>query len=231
MRVTSESWWRVFFCRGSVYDHSMNRCAQGGDTLLQARRILIWEEGSRMNQAVQNSVIVRVSTMEEVPQLNQLITQSARELSKGFYSDEETEAAIEHVFGVDTALVKDGSYFTAEIDGKLAGCGGWSRRRTLYGGDQRPMGGAEFLDPQQDAARIRAFFIAPDAARRGVGTAIFNACKAAARAQGFTALELMATLPGVPFYKVLGFQKLEDVADTLPNGVTIRFERMRLELE
>ncbi len=184
-----------------------------------------------MSVSKPSSVLVRPSTMEEVPELNQLIQESARALSRGFYSDVETEAAIQYVFGVDTALVKDGSYFTATIDGKLAGCGGWSRRRTLYGGDQRPMGGAEFLDPAHDAARIRAFFIAPDAARRGVGTAVFNACKAAAREQGFRSLELMATLPGVPFYQVLGFQKIEDVADTLPNGVTIRFERMRLELE
>jgi GNAT superfamily N-acetyltransferase len=173
---------------------------------------------------------VRLSTLEEVPILNDLIVESARQLSKGFYTDQEAESAIRYVFGVDTALVKDGSYFTATLDGKLAGCGGWSRRRTLYGGDQRPVGGDEFLDPAKDPARIRAFFIAPTAARQGVGRAIFEACKQAAIARGFTSLELMATLPGVPFYQVLGFEKVEDVSDTLPDGVAIRFERMRLDI-
>lgn len=176
-------------------------------------------------------LIVRTSTLDEIPQLNQMIVESARVLSRGFYTEQETESAIKYVFGVDSALVKDGSYFTAILDGELVGCGGWSRRRTLYGGDQRPMGADEFLDPAHDPARIRAFFISPKAARRGVGRAVFEACKQAALKQGFTSLELMATLPGVPFYEVLGFQKLEDVADVLPDGVTIRFERMRLNLE
>jgi GNAT superfamily N-acetyltransferase len=170
------------------------------------------------------------STVEQIPQLNQMIVESARILSRGYYTEQEAESAIKYVFGVDTALVKDGSYFTATLNGKLAGCGGWSRRRTLYGGDQRPIGADEFLDPIHDAARIRAFFIAPSAARRGVGKALFETCKQAALAHGYQSLELMATLPGVPFYKALGFEKVEDVADTLPDGATIRFERMRLNI-
>lgn len=173
---------------------------------------------------------VTPSTLDQIPELNQMIVESARALSRGYYTEQEAESAIKYVFGVDTALVKDGSYFTATLNGKLAGCGGWSRRRTLYGGDQRPMGADEFLDPACDPARIRAFFIAPAAARRGVGKALFEACKQAALAHGYQSLELMATLPGVPFYKVLGFEKMEDVADTLPDGVTIRFERMRLDI-
>ncbi len=181
-------------------------------------------------QPTSNQLIITPSTLEEIPQLNALIVESARVLSRGFYTEQETASAIQYVFGVDTALVQDGSYFTARLDGELAGCGGWSRRRTLYGGDQRPMGADEFLDPAHDAARIRAFFIAPNAARRGVGKAIFIACKAAAAAQGFTRLELMATLPGVPFYQVLGFEKIEDVVDVLPDGVTLRFERMRMPI-
>ena len=175
-------------------------------------------------------LIVRHSTLEEIPELNRMIVESARVLSRGFYTEQEAESAIKYVFGVDSALVNDGSYFTSILDGELAGCGGWSRRRTLYGGDQRPMGADEFLDPAHDPARIRAFFIAPKAARRGVGRAVFEACKQAAIAQGFTSLELMATLPGVPFYQVLGFEKVEDVSDTLPDGVAIRFERMRLDI-
>lgn len=173
---------------------------------------------------------IKASTLEEIPMLNAMIAESARELSRGFYTEQEAESAIRFVFGVDSALVKDGSYFTAWLDGKLAGCGGWSRRNTLYGGDQRPMGEADLLDPEKDAARIRAFFVAPQAARRGVGMAIFQTCRDAAQAQGFKRLELMATLPGVPFYRVLGFEKIEDVADTLPDGVILRFERMGLNL-
>jgi GNAT superfamily N-acetyltransferase len=181
-----------------------------------------------MTSHTNDQLEIEVSNLLQVPQLNELIIDSARLLSRGFYTEQEAESAIKYVFGVDTALVNDGSYFTATLNGELAGCGGWSRRRTLYGGDQRPVGGAEFLDPQHDAARIRAFFIAPNAARRGVGKAIFEACKLAALAQGFSRLELMATLPGVPFYTALGFCKTEDVADTLPDGVTIRFVHMNM---
>ncbi|MFZ6798344.1 GNAT family N-acetyltransferase [Undibacterium sp. Di24W] len=183
-----------------------------------------------MTPKINPQLIVRPSTLEEIPELNQMIIESARVLSRGFYTEQEAESAIKYVFGVDTALVNDGSYFTATLDGELAGCGGWSRRRTLYGGDQRPMGADEFLDPAHDPARIRAFFISPTVARRGVGRAVFEACKHAAIARGFSSLELMATLPGVPFYQVLGFEKVEDVSDTLPDGVTIRFERMSLKI-
>jgi N-acetylglutamate synthase-like GNAT family acetyltransferase len=168
--------------------------------------------------------------LSDIPALNQLIVRSARELSRGFYTEIETEAAIQYVFGVDTALVQDGTYFKLTIKDELLGCGGWSQRRTMYGGDQRPVGTTDLLDPKHDAARIRAFFIAPEAARRGVGSALFNACKAAAQARGFQRLELMATLPGVPFYSALGFQKIADLEDNLPNGVTLGFVHMSLDL-
>jgi GNAT superfamily N-acetyltransferase len=111
-----------------------------------------------------------------------------------------------------------------------AACGGWSRRRTLYGGDQRPVGEAALLDPATDAARIRAFFVAPEFARRGLGRALLEACEEAAREAGFRTLELMATLPGVPFYAALGFSPVEEARDTLPNGVEVRFVRMRKPL-
>lgn len=169
---------------------------------------------------------VRSATLGEVPALSALIERSARDLSVGFYTSAEAEAAITHVFGVDTQLVRDGSYLVAELDGVLAGCGGWSRRRTLYGGDQRLMGGDDLLDPAKDAAKIRAFFVAPEAARQGVGRAILAACEAGAMAAGFTHFELMSTLPGVPFYTALGYLPLEDVTDLLPDGTPLRFVRM-----
>jgi N-acetylglutamate synthase-like GNAT family acetyltransferase len=175
-------------------------------------------------------VQIRRARTEDIPALNVLIEESARVLSRGFYTPQETEAAVRHVFGVDSALVEDGTYFVVEREGELAGCGGWSRRRTLYGGDQRPVGGNVTLDPATDAARIRAFFVASRFARQGVGRELLAACEAAAAAAGFRRLELMGTLPGVPFYGALGFAAVEDVVDVLPDGTPLRFVRMTKEL-
>ena len=172
------------------------------------------------------NVRLRLATPDDIPALSQLISDSARQLSRGFYSDAEAESAIRYVFGVDTGLVSDGTYYVAELDNVLAGCGGWSKRNTLYGGDQRPMGTAAYLDPATDAARIRAFFVAPSAARRGVGRALLEQCTEAACRAGFRSLTLMATLPGVPFYAALGFQADEDVVDQLPDGTMLKFVRM-----
>ncbi|MGQ0765568.1 MAG: GNAT family N-acetyltransferase [Gemmatimonadota bacterium] len=171
--------------------------------------------------------LVRPALDADVKRLQELIRSSARLLSRGFYSEAETESAIKFVFGVDTTLVRDGTYFLVELSGGLLGCGGWSRRRTLYGGDQRPVGSVdELLDPARDAARIRAFFVAPEAARKGVGRLLLDRCTNEAATHGFRTLELMATLPGVPFYSAMGFQPLEDVVDRLPDGTPLRFVRM-----
>src|SRR5690349_2081463 len=139
-----------------------------------------------------HGIDVRIATRADIPALQALIIDSARQLSRGFYTEAEAESAIRYVFGVDTSLVDDGTYFVAALKGSLAGCGGWSRRNTLYGGDQRPVGEASLLDPLTDAARIRAFFVAPSAARRGVGRALLDACTRAAAAGGFKSLTLMA---------------------------------------
>jgi len=176
---------------------------------------------------VSAEITLRLARHEDIPALNALITRSARELSVGFYTPAQTEAAIRHVFGVDSALVDDGTYLVAEIGGRVAGCGGWSHRRTLYGGDQRKVGENVHLDPQVDAARIRAFFVAPEWARRGVGRRILEACAAAAEHAGFGTLELMATLPGVPMYAACGFVEVERVVDRLPDGTELPFVRMR----
>lgn len=173
-----------------------------------------------------NTVVVRVARAEEIPQLNAMITESARALSVGFYTPEQIDAAIRYVFGVDSTLISDGTYFVAECDGEVAGCGGWSRRRTLYGGDQRPVGGSAFLDPATEAARVRAFFVAPRFARRGIGTALLDACADVAWRAGFRKLELMSTLPGVPLYASRGFAKIEDVVDVVPDGTSLSFVRM-----
>jgi N-acetylglutamate synthase-like GNAT family acetyltransferase len=174
------------------------------------------------------NVLVRTAVAADVPALNELIASSARVLSRGYYTEAETESAIRYVFGVDTALVADRTYFVVERHGAVVGCGGWSRRRTLYGGDQRPIGSQEdLLDPARDAARIRAFFVAPEAARQGVGRRLLDECVRAAAAAGFQSLELMATLPGVPFYAALGFREVEAVTDALPDGTGLKFVRMR----
>lgn len=164
--------------------------------------------------------------LADVPQLNRLIPASVRSLRHGFYSEAEAESAIKYVFGVDTQLVSDGTYFVAVEGDQPVACGGWSWRRTLYGGDQRPMGVGNVLDPAVDAARIRAFFVAGTHARRGIGAMLLDACAEAASAKGFSRLELMSTLPGVPFYAKLGFVAVEPIVDTLPDGTAVGFVRM-----
>src|SRR5690349_18602498 len=143
--------------------------------------------------------------MDEREAIAQLIADSARQLSREYYSDKEIEAAVAGVFGVDTDLIEDGTYFVAEETGALVGCGGWSKRKNLYGGDQYPERHSEYLDPASDFAKIRAFFIHPEHARKGIARAILTRCEDEARAEGFRGLELMSTLPGVEFYKSCGF--------------------------
>lgn len=172
----------------------------------------------------------RPARLDEVEPLNALIHRSADHLSRGFYEPDEIDAANRYVFGVDTTLVRDGTYFVGEVDGTPVACGGWSRRGALYGGDQRPMDEAPVLDPATEPARIRAFFVDPAWARRGIGSRLLRHCERAAWAEGYRALELMATLPGVPLYRVHGFVDVEPVADRMPNGVIVRFVRMRKPL-
>ncbi len=174
---------------------------------------------------------IRPAAAEDLPALSELIPLSARELSRGFYSPEQIESAIRFVFGPDSRLIADRTYFVAEIDGLLVACGGWSKRRTLYGGDQMKAQADPLLDPATDAARIRAFFVHPAFARRGIGAAILRACMDAARAAGFRRLELAATLPGVPLYEAFGFQARERLEAALPDGVVLPIVRMERELD
>lgn len=168
--------------------------------------------------------------MDERESLQQLIAESARHLSRAYYSDSQIEAAIVTVFGVDTDLIEDGTYFVAEDDGALAGCGGWSKRKTLFGGDQFSARDAGHLDPASEPAKIRAFFIHPDHARKGVARAILTRCEDEARAAGFRALELMSTLPGIEFYKSCGFKETGNFDLDLVPGVTLELVPMRKEI-
>lgn len=169
---------------------------------------------------------IRQATPGDVPELNTLIERSARALSSGFYSPRQIESAIRHVFGVDSNLVSDGTYFVVSSGAVIVGCGGWSRRRTLYGGDQRPVGSDDWLDPAIDAAKIRAFFVAPEHARRGIGRRLLDVCVEAARLAGFSRLELMATMPGVPLYATCGFERVRDATDVLPDGTILDLVQM-----
>lgn len=174
--------------------------------------------------------IIRFATFQDIPQLQELIALSARGLSAGYYTHAETESAIKYVFGVDTQLITDGTYFIIEDEGGIIACGGWSKRNTLFGGDQFKKEADPLLDPQKDAARIRAFFVHPAYARRGIGQLLINACEQAAIENGFRKMEMGATLPGVPFYAKMGYTELEEIKLPLPDGEVMGVVRMGKEL-
>lgn len=169
---------------------------------------------------------LRVAWQSDVPALRAMIESSVRGLSKDFYTPAQIDAALADVFGVDSQLIADGTYYVIDGQSGPAASGGWSRRATLYGGDQAKGAEDPLLDPATDAARIRAFFVHPAYARRGLARQLFAACESAARAAGFRRFELMATLPGEPLYAALGFVALERIEHALSNGVAVPFVRM-----
>jgi GNAT superfamily N-acetyltransferase len=166
---------------------------------------------------------------DDVPAIEALV--AVRGLSRSDYTDAQIDAALGNALGVDSQLIRDGTYFVAEVDGALVACGGWSRRMTLFGGDREPGRQPESLDPRRDAARIRAFFVHPDYARQGLGRAMLALCESEAQSSGFAAAELMATLPGVRLYAACGYESQAPVDHTLPNGTAIRFVPMRKPLQ
>jgi GNAT superfamily N-acetyltransferase len=173
---------------------------------------------------------LRLARLVDAPVLKALIAASVRGLSRDDYTDAQIEAALGSAFGVDTELIRDGTYFVAESAGEIVGCGGWSKRRTLFGGDQQVGRQSELLDPLCDAARIRAFFVRPDRAREGIGRALLADCEDAALAHAFVATELMATLPGYRLYRALGYVGDERIQHSLPGGAVIEFIPMRKNL-
>jgi GNAT superfamily N-acetyltransferase len=162
--------------------------------------------------------------------LEALIARSGVELSAGYYSTEQAAAISRHVFGVDTQLVADRTYFVIEHAGEIVACGGWSKRRTLFGGDHAKAGLDRLLDPASEPARIRAFFVEPRMARRGLGSQIMKHCMREATAHGFRTLELVATLPGEPLYLAFGFEVLERFELELPGSIRVPVSRMRRSL-
>lgn len=156
---------------------------------------------------------IRQAVAADIPALQSLIRESVLGLQAADYTPEQLQLALDRVFGVDTQLIEDGTYFAAEVqvgeEKALVGCGGWSKRRTLYGSDQCAGREDALLDPQQEAAKIRAFFVHPAWARQGIGTRILEVCEAAAAAEGFRRLEMGATLTGVPLYLARGYSEGE----------------------
>jgi GNAT superfamily N-acetyltransferase len=182
-------------------------------------------EDASDTQDIAVTISIRLATTADASAISALIDASVRRLSEGYYSAEEIERALVRVFGVDSQLIADGTYYVAEENGEIVGCGGWGRRATLYGGDQAERNDAE-LDPATDAAKIRAFYVAPTHARRGIARQLLDVCESAARAHGFRRAELAATLPGVPLYAAMGYAGDEEVASDLGEGYELKCVRM-----
>lgn len=174
--------------------------------------------------------LLRLARGTDIAAMETLIAASGIALSAGFYTAEQAAAVTRHVFGVDTQLIADETYFLIEQDAIIVACGGWSKRRTLYGADRAKTGPDPLLDPAFEAARIRAFFVAPGMERRGLGRQLMVHCEQQARLAGFRALELAATLPGVPLYLASGFEVTERFALDLPDQIQVPLAKMRKNL-
>lgn len=170
---------------------------------------------------------LRLATPADIPVLEALIARSGIALSEGFYTAKQAQAITRHVFGVDTQLVRDGTYFVIEHAGVPVACGGWSKRATLFGADRAKTAEDALLDPATQPGRIRAFFVDPSVARQGLGTLLIRHCEAEAAHAGFLALEMAATMPGVPLYRSAGYETAEEIQLDLPDGVRVPLVRMR----
>ena len=172
---------------------------------------------------------IRLANQADVGELRILIERSVRGLQQNDYTPAQIEGALGHALGLDTQLIEDGTYFAAVPGSKpdlIVGCGGWSNRKTLFGSDHGPNRENAFLDPKTDAAKIRAIFVHPQWARKGLGTLILKHCEEAAQQAGFATLEMGSTLTGVPLYTLKGYAPRETVAIPLPNGETLPIVHM-----
>ena len=168
---------------------------------------------------------LRLALEEDLPALSALMDASIGELQSPFLTPEQVTASYS-VMGLDTQLVADRTYFVVEADGRIVGCGGWSRRATLFGGDHSANRDAALLDPATDSARVRAMYTHPGFARRGVGRMILGACEAAAAAEGFGSCELAATLSGEPLYLACGYRQIARFMAVTPRDVAVPLVRM-----
>lgn len=172
------------------------------------------------------AIVFRLATPQDIPDLEQLIPQSVRALSGGYYTNQQIEGALGHIFGVDSQLITDQTYYVAVSDDHVVGCGGWSKRKTLFGSDQMKTEDDDLLDPAYESARIRAFFVHPDWARQGIGKRMIALCEAAAQKEGFHTLELAATLPGEPLYAAVGYTVTKRFGVSMPDGAVLPVAHM-----
>lgn len=169
---------------------------------------------------------IRLAVEGDIVALHALIEASVRGLQAADYTQAQMDGALGTVLGLDTQLIADRTYFVAEADGRIAGCGGWSRRKTLFGADRGPGREPALLDPAVDAAKVRAIFVHPDFARRGLGSLILAHVEDAARAAGFQRFEMGSTLTGVPLYRLKGYVEVERIAVPLANGEALPVVKM-----
>lgn len=171
------------------------------------------------------ALILRLARADDMPVLSALMDRAIGELLQDFLPPEGVKASFE-IMGLDTQLIADGTYFVVEDAGEIAGCGGWSRRATLFGGDHSAGRDAALLDPKVDAARVRAMYTHPDHTRKGVGRLVLDACEAAARAEGFARVEMAATMGGVPLYRACGYHDIEAFEAVTSTGYRVPLTRM-----
>jgi GNAT superfamily N-acetyltransferase len=164
---------------------------------------------------------LRVATPDDAGPIEALMKESTAAIFPAFYDSEQTASAVEYIADVDPMLLEDGTYFVIEVGRELVACGGWSRRDKLYTGSGDASDDARLLDPAHEPARVRAMFVRSDWTRRGLGRRILEECESAASREGFTRLILGATLPGVPLYRAFGFQPIDEIEVTMPDGVTL----------
>jgi N-acetylglutamate synthase-like GNAT family acetyltransferase len=189
---------------------------------------MLLSTAQKTGETTMSTFYIRPAQLSDVPILKKLITESARQLNCADYTTAQINSILRHIYGVDSQLILDGTYYVIEVDGRIVGCGGWSKRKTMYGGDQvkSEYGNDTQLDPHSDAAKIRAFFVHPQFARQGIGRVLMAASEAAARQAGFTRLELVATLTGEPLYAAAGFEVRERYDAALPDGSMFPVVRM-----
>jgi GNAT superfamily N-acetyltransferase len=176
-----------------------------------------------------NCIALRTASGADLAALQPLVERAIAELLAPFLSSAQLQASFE-IMGLDTQLIADGTYFIAELDGALAGCGGWSRRATHFGGDHSPGRDVRGLNPAEEPARIRAMYTHPEFARRGIGRAVLRHCEEAAREQGFRGIELVATLAGVPLYAVCGYEERKRFDEVTPGGIAVPLVQMHKHL-
>jgi len=205
---------------------------QGSETRMDlghARKLLALAEAAPAKTGAPLGTI-RLATQDDADAIDELMKQSIGDLFPQFYDERQTASSIVHIGSVDRMLIADGTYFVVEDAGELIACGGWSRRDKLYTGSGEGSGDARLLDPAKEPARVRAMFVRPDRTRRGLGTRILEACEAAAAAERFRVLALMATLPGLQLYERYGFMVTERTSIPLPDGVTIGGAAMQMPI-